>query len=368
MSSTTLKRAITPPPPQHQSVRPSPPPTIKPQQSRLDYLDLSSPAQALTKEIPTPTSLLSARGLPPSNPASPTLSNTHHNHRSNLAFLSLPFPIRRKIYTLALTLPLQLSVRQNRTPQTYTYTTAIKTNANTRTLLPGFSYALLAPTPNTDQKFSFHTQPPLLQLRNFTPSILCASKRIHAEASPLLYGHNVINLENLTPHSNPPANFNIPLFARRYARHVRHISLTAHALGELTWIATTGFHELKTAYPRLRRLTLLLLLDVWDMVQQGLLKKPGENRGEYVGRLRKWIKGGVFGKGKGSVPGWVGMRVVFGMEGFEEVFGREGKGDGKGKQKEGDEEVFEGEDQLEEFKDTVVETWGGFQRGEGSSK
>jgi hypothetical protein len=224
----------------------------------------------------------------------------------NFDFMRLPFTIRKRVYTLLLTVPALVCVRQRRTP-TYNECNAYLF-AEHKELLPGIAFVLTQATVRgVKARFSSSSYS--------NANILCVSKQIYNEAKPVLYGVNNFELANLTKETSPAVNFRVPLFPIGYQRHIKHLTVRANAIYGFQYIVKNGGHaEMKNAYRGVEDLTLILEIESIKRGYGKLLVRLDEEKWvTYVKRIHRLLQLELFDCASlcKSIPIWVNFKALF---------------------------------------------------------
>ncbi|KAF2647833.1 hypothetical protein K491DRAFT_550700, partial [Lophiostoma macrostomum CBS 122681] len=271
-------------------------------------------------------------------------------------FLGLPLAIRKKVYSLVLTIPALISVRQNRT-RTYNESNAYLF-ADSRYLLPGIAFAL-AQLVVSGTKFHYS------RYSYTNAALLRVSQKIHREAKEIMYAGNDFDIANLNRETSPPADFSIPLFPRGYARFLRKMTVRAKSVyGFQYLIKDAGHEELRNHYRGLDTLTLILEV---DSIHRGYGRKLSRGEGgdekwvAYVKRVHNVLQMELFGCPGifKSIPLWINMKVLVTGDHYVEA-GVEGDVDAM----DVDDEVEDGDEIKEQhLKAAVAEAFELFKKG-----
>lgn len=225
---------------------------------------------------------------------------------SSFNFMGLPVLVRKNIYTLLVTIPALVCVRQNRTstyndPHAYLY-------AEQRNLLPGIAFMLT-------QSVVYGTKTRLQRYTFANTSILRVSKKVNSEAKEIFYGDNVFDLSNLNKETSPPVDHKIRLFPRGRQRAIRKLTIRASSLyGFRHLLKDQGYIELKDVYRGLETLILILELARLDRGGGKLLARiEGEQWVAYVKRVHTILQMKIFDCAGISefIPAWINLKAVF---------------------------------------------------------
>lgn len=233
---------------------------------------------------------------------------------NGISFMKLPQKIRKRIYSLVLTVPAVICVRQNRTP--FEHYPLAYSNTDEIKLLPGMSIALT-------QMGTFCFKSRVQSFKNFNVAILKTNSKVYSEAKKVLYGSNTFDFLNLTKETAPPAEFRIPLFPPGCARMIRSICIRSPTIYAFRWMMTSGHSELKNFYRSLECLTLVLEI---DNLSKGWGKKLIRHHHEkwtvYTKRIVAYIATEIFncvGIAK-RIPPWIHLHVMFEGERYSDTF------------------------------------------------
>ncbi|KAF2790220.1 hypothetical protein K505DRAFT_352097 [Melanomma pulvis-pyrius CBS 109.77] len=219
--------------------------------------------------------------------------------------MKLPLLVRKKIYTLLLTVPAIICVRQNRTAFKH-FPLPWSNFADVR-LLPGLAYVT---TQTISQGLKLHFD----KFPYTNVAIMRTSSKVYGETKEIFFGRNTFDLLNLTKETSPPVDFRVPAFSRGCQRVIKSLCIRGSAPYTFRWVLTGGHAEIKNAYRGLKLLTLVLEVD--DLrrgIGKKLVRGPKENWVEYVKRIVALIARDIFdceGIMK-KIPTWINLRVVF---------------------------------------------------------
>ncbi|KAF1943114.1 hypothetical protein EJ02DRAFT_453635 [Clathrospora elynae] len=270
-----------------------------------------------------------------------------------LSLMKLPLSVRNEVYKILLVVRGLICVRQNHSAfhdekKAFLY-------AERRELLPGISYAL-AQLAVGGYKIRFS------RFSTTNINILCANKKVHAEAKAVLYGKNAFEIVKPTTEMCPPPDFSVRLFPSGCQCLVTKLNIRIRSFYDLHWLLNGGYNILKNYYRGLDTLTLILEMDTTNRgFGREWSRMEGEKWTVYINRLRSVLARELFRDPKSRntkvVPIWMNLRVLFSGESYDEKAGRPDTATDITSDK-----VME-QTKRDELKHVLVETWELFKKG-----
>ena len=230
-------------------------------------------------------------------------------------FMDLPLKIRKMIYTLLVTVPGLICLRQNRS---YSYDEpGAGIHDDKYELLPGIALVCI-------QRVSDGMRYPFCRFPFTNSAILRASKTTYAEAKAIMYGRNEFEISNLNSETSPIVNYKVPLLPPGYQRIIQNITLRAYAPYGFRYIVNGGHQALKNYYRGLQTLTLVLELHRLDKGYAKTFKRwTNESWDDYVNRIHQCLQIFFFESTNlnKTIPRWMYLNVLFPGEEYLDAAG-----------------------------------------------